>query len=355
MVSTSSAPKARRRPWRRRFAWAAATLVAICLFVVLAFQVSPRPGSLVIRWAFDKGGASANEALAPLVPADVTGIEDVSYGDAGKDTTLDAWFPASVADTDRTLPTVVWVHGGGWVSGDKSQVANYLKILASNGFTVIGINYSIAPGAKYPTPVKQTNEALAYLKTNAARLHADTSTIVLAGDSAGAQIAAQVAAITTNPDYAAEVGVAPSLQPSELAGTVLNCGPYVPAMVEDAGGIGGWFVKTVAWAYIGTKDFDAPIMDQADLVANSTASFPPTWISGGNNDPLTEQGRAFATHLSGLGVDVSPLFFPDDHTPALGHEYQFDLTLEDSKRALNETVAFVERVTVAEATTPTAD
>lgn len=321
------------------------TLVTVAAAVVAAFGVSPRPGSIIIRWAFNKGGKSTNKKLAPLVPDHIAGIEDISYADAGHGTTLDVWFPESVAETTETLPTIVWIHGGGWVAGDKSQIANYLKTLASHGFTVIGINYSLAPDQKYPKPVHQTNQALAYIKANAARLHADTSRIVLAGDSAGAHIAAQVAAITTSSSYASEVGVLPSLQPSELVGTVLNCGPYVPPMVRDATGLGGWFVKTVAWAYIGTKDFDAPVMAQADLIAHTTASFPPAWISGGNNDPLTAQGKAFATHLSSLGVDVETLFYATDHKPALGHEYQFDLTLTDSKRALAETVSFLHRVT----------
>lgn len=320
-------------------------MVAVFLVVGISFQVSPRPGAFVIKWAFDKGGVASNDVLASYVPDGIDGLRDVSYGDEGDATTLDAWFPKTAAVSGEALPTVVWVHGGGWVSGDKSEVANYLKIIAGRGYTVIGINYSLAPGAKYPTPVRQANEALAYVAANAAQLHADPSRIVLAGDSAGAHIAAQLAAITTNPAYASEVGITPSIQASSLVGMVLNCGPYVPSMIRDSGGLGGWFVKTVAWAYIGTKDFDAPVMKEVDLVRNTTAAFPSTWISGGNNDPLTEQGEAFAKHLTGLGVDVTPLFFAADHEPELGHEYQFDLGLADSKTALEGTSAFLAKVT----------
>ena len=308
---------------------------------VVSFLVSPRPGSLVIRWAFDKGGRSANAALAKHVPDGVTGITDIAYGD-GPDRRMDVWYPSG---TSTPRPTVVWVHGGGWVSGDKSQVANYLKIIAARGYTVIGVNYSLAPGTKYPAPVRQVNDALAYIHQDAERLNVDARTIVLAGDSAGAQIAAQLAAVTTDETYAAAVDITPSLPASALVGTVLNCGPYVPSMVAGKGGLGGWFVKTVAWAYMGTKDFDAPIMKQADLVANSTAAFPPTWISGGNDDPLTEQGEAFAAHLTGLGVDVTPVFYAEDHEPALGHEYQLDLSLAASRQALESTADFLREVT----------
>lgn len=344
-MTTPAEPKQKKsRRWRRRLAWTAGALAACITTTIVAFVVSPRPGSLVIRWAFDQGGNSANEALAPHVPDGVTGITDISYADEGPDTTLDVWFPEN---TTKALPTVVWVHGGGWVSGDKSQIANYLKIIAARGYTVIGVDYSLAPGTKYPTPVRQVNDALAFIRANQARLNVDADRIVLAGDSAGAQIAAQLAAITTSAPYATEVGITPSLPASALVGTVLNCGPYVPSMVKGKGGLGGWFVKTVAWAYMGTKNFDAPIMAQADLVANSTGAFPPTWISGGNNDPLTEQGEAFAEHLKGVGVDVTALFFPADYEPALAHEYQFDLSLDASQQALDGTVAFLKNVTAS--------
>jgi len=351
-MTTTSTP--RRRRWPRRLAYVGAALLAIVLVGVIAFQVSPRPGAVVIRWAFDRGGVASNEKLTSRVPTDVTGVKDVAYGDEGSDTSLDVWFPTSVKGTAETLPTVVWVHGGGWVSGDKSQIANYLKILAANGYTVIATNYSLAPGSQYPTPLRQTNEALAYITAHAAELHVDTSRLVLAGDSAGAHIAAQAASVTTSPDYAEQVGISPALTADQLVGTVLNCGPFVPSMVADSGGVEGWFVKTVAWAYTGTKDFDSPVMDEVDLVAHATEDFPTTWISGGNDDPLTEQGEAFAARLRELGVDVTSLFYPADHEPGLGHEYQFDLSTSDAEQALADTVTFLDRVTsaVPDATQP---
>lgn len=191
--------------------------------------------------------------MASHVPDGVAGIVDQQFGPSEVER-LDVWFPEGTA---KALPTVVWVHGGGWVSGDKSDVAPYLKILAGHGFTVIGVNYALAPGTKYPAPVRQANAALAYVLDNAARLHVDPGTIVLAGDSAGAQIAGQLEIATTTPGYAKALGLVPAV--GTLAGMILNCGPYDPAeLTAHSSGILGFFVKKVEQSYFGADGTGCP-------------------------------------------------------------------------------------------------
>ena len=69
-------------------------------------------------------------------------------------------------------------------------------------------------------------------------------------------------------------------------------------------------------------------------------------ISGSNGDPRTDgQSRPLAATLEGLGVDVTTLFFPADHEPALPHEYQFNLDIADGQHALAQMLAFLERHT----------
>lgn len=306
--------------------------VGIALAVLIgAFVVSPWPSALVVRALFERGGKATAAEMQKQVPSNVAGITDEPYG-SGDDEILDVWFPAGTQD-QRT--TVLWVHGGGWIAGDKSDVTPYLKILAARGFTVIGINYSIAPGAKYPTPVRQTNMALTHVLSQAERYHVDPKKIVLAGDSAGSQIAGQVAIAATVPAYARKLGLSPAT--TQLAGMVLNCGAYDPGKLTTASsGIIGFFVRKVVDSY-----FDADDLSAASVTKNATTEFPPTWISGGNDDPLTPQGRAFVERLDELGVPVQSLFFPADYRPKLKHEYQFDLKTAAAQQALGETIAFL--------------
>ena len=77
-----------------------------------------------------------------------------------------------------------------------------------------------------------------------------------------------------------------------------------------------------------------------------TANLPPTWVSGGNGDPLTAtQSKPLAARLSRLGVDVTKVFYDSDTSPALPHEYQFHLDLSEAHAALQSTIEFLDRVT----------
>ena len=160
--------------------WIAVAAAVVVVVALAAFQISPWPAALVIRTLFDRGGDAAASALVKHVPPGVAEQLNLSYDPADSDAKLDVFYPAEIEGAGRTRLTIVWTHGGGWLSGSKEQIANYARILASRGFTVVGVDYSIAPGATYPTPLRQVNAALAYLQANAAKLHIDPKRIVLA-------------------------------------------------------------------------------------------------------------------------------------------------------------------------------
>jgi acetyl esterase/lipase len=109
-------------------------------------------------------------------------------------------------------------------------------------------------------------------------------------------------------------------------------------------GIIGWGVDRSLWAYTGVRDFmSTDAADQMSTLNYVSAQFPPAYISGGNADPLTDsQSKPLADKLTGLGVAVDTLFYPADHVPALGHEYQFDLDNADGLTALDRTVQFLD-------------
>lgn len=316
--------------------------------LVLAFAVwlhlSPWPGAMIIRWEFNQGSAKTAEALEKHVPPSVASIENQQYRAGDKDAYADIFYPEG---TNGALPAVVWVHGGAWLSGNKDDVDDYMKILAARGFTTVSINYSLAPEKEYPTQIRQVNDALAYLTKNADQLHIDPDKLFLAGDSAGANIAAQVAVVTTNPGHAAEVGLTPALTPGQLNGVLLNCGIYkMEALASPNPSLGkliGWGDRETVWAYSGTRNFSDPVIKQMSPYYHVTKDFPAAFITGGNADPLTDvQSKSLAEELERLGVPVSALFYPADHQPGLPHEYQFNLDTSEGKQALEQMVTFMQ-------------
>lgn len=332
----------------RRVHPVAALLLAITALALTAgaamaavLRATPVPSARVIRHAFDRGSRATSALLEPLVPPGVTSVLDVVVDGSDPDARLDVFHPSRLDGTAETLPTVVWVHGGGWVSGDKRDVSAYARILASHGWTVVSVGYSIAPEHTYPVPVRQVAAAVRHVVAHAAELHVDSGRTALAGDSAGSQIAAQVAALVADGAYAAQVGVEPPLRRDQLRAAVLFCGAYDLARVGGSG-LRGWFLRTVMWSYAGTRHFATdPGVALASIRDHVTGAFPPTFVSAGNADPLLPHSIDLADRLTGLGVPVDTLFFAADHEPALGHEYQFRLDLPEGRLALERVLAFL--------------
>jgi acetyl esterase len=294
-------------------AFLAATIIGIK-------AASPPPVLLTFRQASDRHA-----------PISITAQLNKSYDTGDRDALLDVYYPSQLEEADR-LPTVVWVHGGGFTAGSKDDIAGYLKVLAAQNFTVVGVNYSLAPARKYPTPVLQVNTALGYLSKNEAALHVDASKLFLAGDSAGAQIAAQLAIVISNSPYAKEMGVTPYINRRQLLGVILHSGVY------DLHNSDSELVSS----YIGSKDFtDNPRLDESSVIRNISADFPAMFISAGNADWLAPQARLLAETATKLGISVDSLLFPDDYTPPLPHEYQFNLETKAGQLALERTTKFI--------------
>jgi acetyl esterase/lipase len=314
---------------------------AVGAAIRLSLLVSPRPTALLVRRVFASGGAQFKAKLERHAPTDVLATIDERYGDE-PDMLVDLYRPDSV---EGPLPLVVWVHGGGWVGGSKDELQGWLKLIAHHGYVVVAPRYGLAPEHHYPTPPRQVMAALAYLQREAGRLGIDTNRIVIAGDSAGAQITAQVASLVTAPGYPERVGVAATITPGQLRGLVLCCGPYDLGLASQASSPAGQrFIQAVLWAYSGRRDFlDDPTFATWSVIDNVTAAFPATLITVGNGDPLRAHSELLAERIRALGVDTETLFWPPDQVPPLGHEYQFDLDTDAGQRFVSWMVAFLER------------
>lgn len=317
----------------------AVSILAVALFA--AWHGSPWPSALFFRAVMDRSGVAMHAALAKHVPERVEERLNLAYMDDDRTARLDVFRPAGASD--KALPVVVWVHGGGFLSGSKDQVANYLRIIAGRGYAVVGVDYALAPGARYPGPVRQISSALGYLAANAGSLGLDTTRVFLAGDSAGAQIAGQVAGLLVFPDRAAKLDIAPPLPRTALRGVILHCGLHALETIKSDGAFGG-FITSAMWSYFGVTSLAGdPRAAEASTVRTVEAGFPPMFVSVGNADPLRSQSKALQEVAAARGLVVDALFFPEDYTPPLAHEYQFDLDTAAGRLALERTLTFLER------------
>lgn len=110
----------RRRWYRRPGPVISLSLTVIVVGTVIVSYLNPWPSSLLVRVLFEDDAHKTVDEMLPYVPEGaVTVRKDIPYADDGSDTTFDLFLPQGEV-TPR--PTVVWIHGGAWISGSKKNV-----------------------------------------------------------------------------------------------------------------------------------------------------------------------------------------------------------------------------------------
>ena len=139
-------------------------------------------------------GGQAQESAATVQPATgpaITIHENVEYGSvSGTDLHLDIYEPAAHAAEPR--PAVVLIHGGGWISFDKSTMRSMGNLLARHGFVAFAVDYRLFHDSqnRWPAQLDDVQRAVRWLRANAAAYGVNPARIGAFGHSAGAQLAA---------------------------------------------------------------------------------------------------------------------------------------------------------------------
>jgi len=324
----------------RRLLAAALAVLTGALGALILYETSLQPGAALVASVFNRNALVTPPPGFGQVARTVTERRVPIPTPDAPTAHLDIYTPGGTGDKPR--PVILWVHGGGFISSSAATVADYAILLAHAGYTVASLDYSLAPGTRYPVPVQQGNAALRYLRTNAERFGGDPDRIVLGGDSAGAQIASQLAAVQTSPALAASMRITVAVPPGALRGVALFCGLYDMSTVA---GTGFPALRTYLWAYTGARDWTSdPGIGQLSTTRHITARYPPAFLSVGDADPFRSQAAELATALKHQGVPVTTLFWTGtgDH---LGHEYQFNFALPQARTALRQTLTFLATTT----------
>lgn len=216
---------------------------------------------------------------APLLAAQpregVVVEADLAYGPQERHR-ADVYRPAQAADG---APVLVWLHGGGFIRGDKSARANVGWWGARQGLVVVLPNYRLAPDSRWPSGPEDVARLWSWLQDEAVRHGGDPRRIVLAGESAGAaHVAAAVLMRRFQP-----VGFAP-------AGAALMSGPYharLEGLARAAFGIATPDPRNEA--YFGP---DRSTWGEASVVEHIDAAPLPLWISYAERDLVQMQVQA---------------------------------------------------------------
>lgn len=212
-------------------------------------------------------------------------------------------------------PVMVFIHGGGWTSGDKSYraggadiYANIGRFYAARGIGVAVISYRLQPEVAWPAQLDDVAHAVAWVHANVARYGGDPDTIVLAGHSAGGQFAARIA---LDPGPLATLGVDRRV----VKGFVSVSGAGLDLTDEESWRLGqprGYYERRF-------KNGDAGDgwMREASPVRFVDRTSPPALVVWAEGDPadLRRQGQVLATALRSAGVPTTTTVVPgSSHT-----------------------------------------
>lgn len=239
-------------------------------------------------------GAAAGPVAGPVAGGGFEVVHDRTYkvgpcAGSTQERKLDSYLPTGTAGPTAA---VVWVHGGGFVKGDKSQerIVAIAEDLARRGWAVFSVNYCLPQeGPGFPVEPQDVRDAVRWVTANAGSLNVDADRLATWGGSAGANLAVQVAA---------------RLGTAEVAATAGWSGPY------DFTDPVGWSEKN--WAtgikYLGCDPRDAGCVPTAEAASPVHAvdgdRTPPTFLAGSVGDPVvpSRQQRLMDAALTGAGV-----------------------------------------------------
>ncbi len=228
--------------------------------------------------------------LAPrFEPAKLGNVDyDVTYCTMdGLDLGMDLYYPAS----GGPWPTLVFVHGGGWMEGDKYYVDSSPT---ASGYLVVSINYRMYPEYRFPAMIEDVKCAIRFLRAHARQYNLDPDRIALAGHSAGGHLAALAGLADRNAGW--DVGEYPG-RSSRVQAVVVLAGPAdltqeYPAWVDE-------LIQNV---------FGPEQLANGSPVTYASPDDPPFLIIHGDADPVVPVEQAYllqdALNAAQIPVDL---------------------------------------------------
>jgi len=224
---------------------------------------------------------------------------DITYQGPAGDLPARVYTPSGTAPQGG-WPIVVYFHGGGWVIADlDTYEASAMALAKQANAIVVSAEYRHAPEHKFPAAHEDAITAYSWVLRNAQSFNGDPTRVALAGESAGGNLAINVAIAARQGSFQKPAHM---LLIYPVAGTDLN----TPSYKENANAIPlsrqgmEWFVRN---ATNGASDLQDPRLDvvgKADL-----KGLPSATVITAEIDPLRSEGKALADKLKSAGVEVT--------------------------------------------------
>ncbi|WP_432990051.1 alpha/beta hydrolase [Dactylosporangium sp. CA-233914] len=203
------------------------------------------------------------------------------------------------AGADSAAPLLVYFHGGGWVIGSPATHDSLTRFLADRArVKVLSVGYRLAPEHPFPAAVDDALEAFAYAHANIATLGVDPARIAVGGDSAGANLAAVLAQVTSH-----TAGPQPAHQFLFYPATDFTRRHPSRELFAEGFMLTDREVDWFQHQYAGAAERTDPHL--SPLLGTPGSAIAPASIWTAGFDPLRDEGESYATMLRALGAAVA--------------------------------------------------
>jgi len=262
--------------------------------------------------------------LHPIWNPFVQGVQvlsDIAYLPSGSHFhTLDVYRPANLKGP---APVVLYIHGGGFTMLSKDSHWIMALMFARAGYVVFNINYTLAHEAPFPAAVEDSLHALRFVVENAGRYKGDASRIIVAGESAGANLALAVGLAASHDETANPLAHEVFALAPKIKALMLGCGLFeVGNIARFRGRIAEAILPVlehISEIYLGPDTEDnvhRPLANPLSLLESReelARALPPTFVFCGGADPLMEDTLRLSAALKKRGVPTSLHVYPDRH------------------------------------------
>ncbi len=235
---------------------------------------------------------------AAMMAAMKVSKKDMTYPTAGGTQSVRIYIPDGTGS--GPLPVIVYYHGGGWVIATVDTYEASAMALAKKANAIVAsVEYRHAPENKFPAAHEDAFAAYKWALANAAQFGGDPARVAVAGESAGGNLAANVAVMARDGNVQKPTHM---LLVYPVAGTDMNTPSYIQnqnAMPLSKGAM-GWFVdKTLAKP----DDAKSPMLNLTTMA--DLKGLPSATVITDGIDPLMSEGKMLAEKLKAAGVPTT--------------------------------------------------
>lgn len=233
------------------------------------------------------------------------------------------------------LPIVVYLHGGGFISGDLETHDPQCRMLSNHiPAVVIGVEYRLAPEHPYPAAIEDCFAALQWAERNANSIGGSARRIAIAGDSAGGNLAAVMTLMSRDKgnNLRAQALVYPMTDATLSSASLVENGFIPPFTVIDC---------VLAWQVYLTRNEDRRDPYISPLQAANLTGLPPTLIITSEFDILADEGEAYANRLREAGVHIEH----EEFQGMVHGFFQWSGSVAAARLAMNRVVQFLQHAT----------